>query len=161
MKIEFTKEEYRVLLDVVYIANWIVNSFKTPGEYTPEFEALKSKAFSFAQKLGFDELVEREGRTHTFAESRAFEDSVEEKGYIRDYDEQTFWQELVSRVADKYLLEVGGEEKLRSLSREHRFMMRISMEEQVDEVLDREGLHAVLLKDFDPREEDLRTSGSR
>ena len=155
MKIEFTKDEYRVLLDIVYLANWVVNSFKISDECTPEFEALKSKVFSFARRFGFDGFVERNGVTEEFMESRAFEDSVEEKGYVSEYDDYTFWQELVSRLACKYLLEVLGEEKYRSLSQERRFMMRIRMEERVQDVIDREGLHGVFLRDFNPRGEDL------
>ena len=84
MKIEFTKDEYRVLLDVVYLADWVVNSFKTSDECIPEFEALGRKVFSFARGLGFDGLVKREGGTEEYAESKAFEDSVKEKGYISE-----------------------------------------------------------------------------
>ena len=155
MKIDFTKDDYRVLMEAVYLAGWIVNSSKLHEEKNPEFLNLSSKIFSFAQKFGFGELVERDDRTGEFHGNATFEDSVEQKGYISDYDEQTFWEELVAGLADKYLAEVLGEEKFRSFSREQRFNIKMSMEAEVEEVLDREGLHAVFLKDFDPKEADL------
>ena len=154
-KIDFTKDDYRVLMEAVYLADWFVNSSKLHDEKNPEFVNLSSKVFSFAQKFGFGELVERDDRTGEFHGNATFEDSVEQKGYISDYDDQTFWQELVARLADKYLVEVLGEEKFRMLSSKKRFMIRGSMEEAVEKVLSRMGIHALFLKDFDPREVDL------
>jgi len=104
MKIELTKDEYRVLMEAVYLADWFVNSSKLHDDKNPEFVNLISKIFSFAQKFGFGGLVEYNSRTGEFGENAAFEDCVEEKGYISDYDNQTFWQELVARLADKYLI---------------------------------------------------------
>ena len=155
MKIDFNKDEYRVLMEAVYLADWLVNSSKLHDEKNPEFVNLLSKVFSFAQKFGFGGLMERDDRTGEFHGNAAFEDSVEQKGYISDYDEQTFWEELVAGLADKYLAEVLGEEKFRSFSKEQRFKIRMMMEAEVEEVLDREGLNAVFLKDFDPKEADL------
>ena len=84
MKIDFTKDEYRVLMEAVYLADWFVNSSKLRDEKNPEFVNLLSKVFSFAQKFGFGGFMERDDRTGEFHGNAAFEDCVEEKGYIAD-----------------------------------------------------------------------------
>ena len=54
MKIEITKKEYRALLDVFHIADWVLHSYKTEeGPETEEYRNLEQKFFSFAAGNGF------------------------------------------------------------------------------------------------------------
>ncbi len=56
---EFTRKEYECLLDVLYIADWVMNAHKV--EDAPKTEAyrkLEQKIFSYAKDMGFENLVE-------------------------------------------------------------------------------------------------------
>ena len=44
MKIEITKKEYRALLDVFHLADWVLHAYKTEeGPETEEYRALEQK----------------------------------------------------------------------------------------------------------------------
>ena len=63
MQIEFTKKEFRRLLDMVYIGNWILNSTRGDDRFA-DYDNLESKLFALCRQNGMDALVERwHGRT--------------------------------------------------------------------------------------------------
>jgi hypothetical protein len=150
MQIEFSREEFRTLLDMAYIADWIVNSRSVPGEKQSGFADLRTKIFGFAEAAGFGELIDPDSAAGSFYESKLFEDQLEEKGYVADYENDTFWDELASRLALKYLLDEMGEEALRSLSNREQFIRRSEMQNQIEEVFQREGLRTLSLDGFVP-----------
>jgi hypothetical protein len=150
MQIEFSREEFRTLMDMAYIADWIANSRSDPGEKQSGFADLRTKIFSFAESAGFGELVDADSAAGSFYESRLFEDQLEEVGYLADYENDTFWDELASRLALKYLLDEMGEDALNNLSNEERFMRRTDMQDQIEDVLQREGLRTLTLAGFVP-----------
>ena len=47
MKLELTKKQYRRLLDMVYIGNWILNSTRGEDRFT-DYDDLESLLFSRA-----------------------------------------------------------------------------------------------------------------
>ena len=71
MQIDLSKKEFRRLLDMVYIGNWILNSTRGDDRFA-DYDDLESKLFALCREQGMDTLVERyEG---TDVPSRAFSD---------------------------------------------------------------------------------------
>lgn len=56
MQIEFTKKEFRRLLDMVYIGNWILNSTRGDDRFA-DYDNLESKLFALCRQNGMDALV--------------------------------------------------------------------------------------------------------
>ena len=56
MKINFTKKQYKQLLDLVYLGEWTANSSKEADERNEEYSALFRYICSFAKEFGLDEL---------------------------------------------------------------------------------------------------------
>ena len=57
MKLELTKKQFRRLLDMAYIGNWILNS--TRGEdRIPDYDQVESLLFAKAQEEGMGVLAE-------------------------------------------------------------------------------------------------------
>ena len=50
MKIELTNKEFRRLLDLVYIGNWVLNSTRGNDRFA-DYDALESKIFSLSPSL--------------------------------------------------------------------------------------------------------------
>ncbi len=111
MKIEFSKEEYLKLLDMVNIADWVIHSFTTgEGEGTREYRELQAKIFSFAQEYGLDDLVELfEG---SYEPTRKFEDESPAFDFIEEYEEEVFWDELIDRLTQRDMEVKHGEDWL-------------------------------------------------
>ena len=57
MQIDLSKKEFRRLLDMVYIGNWILNSTRGDDRFA-DYDDLESKLFALCRGNGMDALVE-------------------------------------------------------------------------------------------------------
>ncbi len=57
MQIDLTNKEFRHLLDMVYIGNWILNSTRGTDRFQP-YDNLESKLFGLCRNSGMNILVE-------------------------------------------------------------------------------------------------------
>jgi hypothetical protein len=65
MKIDFNKSEYRLLLDMVYLADWMLTAYdETDDPEKAKYEQLSQKVYSHAKEMGCDSLIEEIGRAH-------------------------------------------------------------------------------------------------
>lgn len=58
MNIELSKKEFRLLLDLAYIGNWVLNSTRGEDRFAP-YDDLESKLFGLCREQGMDILVEK------------------------------------------------------------------------------------------------------
>lgn len=58
MYIELSKKEFRLLLDLAYIGNWVLNSTRGEDRFAP-YDDLESKLFGLCRQQGMDILVEK------------------------------------------------------------------------------------------------------
>ena len=99
MNIELTSKEYRLLLDMVYIGNWILNSTRT-DDRIEDYDLLQEKLFAKAPANGMRSLVES-WRGHIFP-SRAYEDGGIHEA-IADYEDAVFYDILAEELARRDL----------------------------------------------------------
>ena len=57
MQLELTKKQYRRLLDMVYIGNWVLNSTRGEDRFT-DYDEVESLLFSKAGDEGMKSLAE-------------------------------------------------------------------------------------------------------
>ena len=95
MQIDLSKKEFRRLLDMVYIGNWILNSTRGDDRFA-DYDDLESKLFALCRGNGMDALVERyEG---TDVPSRAFSDGGIHEA-IMAYEDTMFFEILAQELA--------------------------------------------------------------
>ena len=95
MNIELSKKEFRRLLDMVYIGNWILNSTRGNDRFA-DYDNLESKLFGLCRTTGMDALVEKwEGED---VPSRAFADGGIHEA-IMDYEDTVFFEILAEELA--------------------------------------------------------------
>ncbi len=95
LNIELTTKEFRRLLDLVYIGNWILNSTRGDDRFT-DYDHVESKLFSLCRKNGMGALVERwEGED---IPSQAFADGGIHEA-IMDYEDTVFFEILAEELA--------------------------------------------------------------
>ncbi len=107
MNISLTGKEFRRLLDLVYIGNWILNS--TRGEDRIEdYDALESKLFGLCEGTPLAGLVENDRGIKI--PSRAFNDGGIHEA-IADYEDTVFYDILAEELArrDMDYPEITGE----------------------------------------------------
>lgn len=100
MKINFTKKQFRTLLDLVYVADFMVNGIRLPDESIKEYEELVQYIYSFAKEMGCESLIEYSKEYNEYHETREFDDDSVNQ-LIEEYDAHVFWEELVYRLAKR------------------------------------------------------------
>ena len=58
MQIELTEKEFRRLLDLVYIGNWILNSTRGDDRFE-DYDLLQEKLFALSSGAGMPSLAQR------------------------------------------------------------------------------------------------------
>ena len=95
MNLELTPKQFRRLLDMVYIGNWILNSTRGDDRFA-DYDEVESLLFGKAAQLGMDTLAEEyEGE---IVPSRAFaEGGIHEA--IMEYENNVFFDILAEDLA--------------------------------------------------------------
>lgn len=117
MRIDLTPKEYRRLLDLVYIGNWVLNSTRGEDRFA-DYDDLESKIFALSPALSepwngttVPSKAYREGGIHeaiAFYEDNIFYEILAEELSRRDMDYPEItdenYQEIVGRM-DEYMSE--------------------------------------------------------
>lgn len=101
MNIELTDKEFRRLLDLVYIGNWILNSTRGEDRFE-DYDLLQEKFFALCAQNGMPALVESY-MGHYFP-SKAYEEGGIHEA-IADYEEAVFFDILAEELARRDMLE--------------------------------------------------------
>lgn len=107
MNINLTKKQYKLLIDLVYAGNWIVNSTKNAKELNKEYEDMVQYIYSFYKDFGLENVVEYDSKYERYFETRDYDES-EISDYIEEYDDYTFWQNLESMLAKRDAVKESG-----------------------------------------------------
>jgi len=95
MQLNLSNQEFRLLLDLAYVGNWVLNSTKGEDRITP-YDDLEAKLFSHSIPAGMPELLEvhQEG----VSPSRAYvEGGIHDA--IMDYEDAVFFEILAEELA--------------------------------------------------------------
>ena len=102
MKIELTEQQFRYLLDLVYIGNWVINSTRE-NDRIKEYDQVESQVFSHCLQHKMSKLVELyQGE---LIPSRAFADGGIHEA-IESYEDVIFYEILAEEMA---LRDLDGE----------------------------------------------------
>ncbi len=106
MNIELTKKQYRRLLDMVYIGNWVLNSARGMDRI-PDYDEVESLLFAKAKEEDMSALYESwAGQT---VPSRAFVTGGIHEA-IADYEDSVFFDILAEELARRDMEDVPIDE---------------------------------------------------
>ena len=107
MKIEFSKEEFKTLIDSIYIANWVLHSHYTEEEMpkeTKRFRNFKQKIYKLTEKFGFEDLIETAETKDGIEYCATKEFEEQNQTFIEKYEDFSFWDELLDKLSDRDVL---------------------------------------------------------
>ena len=125
MKIELTEQQYRYLLDLVYIGNWVVNSTRG-DDRIKEYDQVESLVFSHCLRNKMSRLVELyQGE---LIPSRRFADGGIHEA-IEQYEDIIFYEILAEELArrDMDYPEITDENYSEILTRMERYMSEFEL----------------------------------
>ncbi|MGE4354365.1 MAG: hypothetical protein AB7D36_09805 [Oscillospiraceae bacterium] len=95
MNIELTNKEFRLLLDMVYIGNWVLNSARGDDRFE-EYDVLQEKLFAHCAGAGLKSLIQV-WKGHIFPSREYEEGGIHEA--IADYEDAVFFDILAEELA--------------------------------------------------------------
>ena len=95
MQIELTNKEFRRLLDLVYIGNWVLNSTRGDDRFA-DYDDVESKIFGLCRNCGMKALVE--DWNDTTIPSRAYEAGGIHEA-IAYYEDAVFYEILAEELS--------------------------------------------------------------
>ncbi len=148
MQIDLTKKEYRFLLDILSIADWIFMAHKIDKDRRFEMhEKVIQKFYSFAKEMGYEDLIEFAEDADEYFPTKNYEDSGKFLEYIEEFENDSFWDELIERLTTREVLKkIGGASKLAKLSHEKRLDLFSAVEENFVNEFEQHGLDRVKIE---------------
>lgn len=117
VKIDLTSNEYRLLLDFAFMANWMIHSHHVDGRGDVEaYDMLLQKLYSYAADMGCGDLIEANREANEYVPTGHFEKTTRSTEFIEEYDDDTFWDGLISRLAERDLYEQVGADQCDSMN---------------------------------------------
>lgn len=117
MQITFTKEQYETLIKLAYLGELMVNSIRSEDTMS-EFDEMLTYLLSFAKDAGHDRYVQFDEDMKGYIPSEKLEEELHE--YVEDYNNETFWEELVHRLAERDMINQFGAEAVQGMDFEER-----------------------------------------
>lgn len=117
MKINFTKKEYKLLIDMLHLGEWVINSnvADVDEEGSPEHRDLYQKILSLYKEMGADDFISFNKENNIYDVNQQLENFIHEE-YLRQYEDEYFWDELIYKLAVRDLIEKIGEEKFKAMN---------------------------------------------
>ena len=140
MKINYTKKEYRLLLDMVEMAEWVLNAHKTnPSDEIKKFSEIYQKILSYAKDMGFENLIVYDKDLEGYFATVEYEES-EHMRYIEEFEDDVFWDALPNRLAVRDLVRQVGEKKYEEMEFVERATKLVELESVYYDELEEHGI---------------------
>ena len=125
MQIELTTKEFRRLLDMVYIGNWILNSTRGDDRFQ-DYDDLESKLFALCRSHGMDILTQ--DWNGTVIPSRAYEEGGIQE-VIAYYEDNVFYEILAEELSrrDMGYADITEENYDEITTRMHQYMKEFEL----------------------------------
>lgn len=146
--LKLTKRQYKALLELVNLGNWMVNGIRS--ERVGLYDEVAQKVYAGAEAAGCGEFVDKEagGSPPQLVWETDPESPLER--YKEAYDEEVFWDELVSRLGERDFLREHSDAQLEKMTQEERFEARLRTCQPWDDEFCERGLDRVTLAQAKP-----------
>ena len=147
MKINITKKEYLTLLEILEIADWVLHAQHTGRRpETEKYKDFEQKIFSHAKDMGYKNFIEHDHKLNQYFPTRELEDASPAMEFIREFENDTFWDELIQRLVTRDLIRQCGENRFGSMTLKERFEKEGPLEEGYSKEFHLHGLENITLR---------------
>ncbi|SFG42998.1 hypothetical protein SAMN05216353_14229 [Halobacillus alkaliphilus] len=135
VNLELSQKQYEKLVETVYLGTWMVNS--TRMELDDEFEDVRELVLAKYKEAGLEDRVVHQEEMDVYDLDVDYESKLLDT-YVEEYDEFSFWDKLVEKLADKEMAERYGanQDKMTDEMMEE----RVQIEEKIGKKLEETGV---------------------
>ena len=146
MKIDITKREYLTLLEIQEIAGWVLHAHKIGEDpRTKKYRKLEQKIFSYAKDAGYENLIVYDEDRGEYFPTREFEEASPGMEFVEEFEDDSFWEELIQRLVERDLVRQEGEEKVLRMGLEERFKKQEVLERKYSKEFETNGLGRITI----------------
>ncbi|MCB1986697.1 MAG: hypothetical protein KDF49_14855, partial [Nitrosomonas sp.] len=98
-----------------------------------QYQDVIQKFYSYAEEMGYDNLIKADKALNKYFETMEYEENSQVNEIIENYDNATFWDELVSGLALRDAQEIEGNDAFNKMSPEERIQLLYPLEEKYHE----------------------------
>jgi len=122
MHLRFTDEELGVLLEMVSLASLVASWNRKPEaeEGVAAFEALENKILERAAHAGFGDIIEFDEESQSYGLTNEYLEKAFAHECYEEFRNESFWEELMIRMADRDFLKKRGAEAWEAIPEEER-----------------------------------------
>ncbi len=104
MELKFSKSELKALVDLALMSDWMMTAHEVEDdERKDDHLKLLQKIYGFAHKNGMTKEIELMEDIKEYCPNAEWEDSSTARQFIDEFEEKTFWDELVERLSERDL----------------------------------------------------------
>lgn len=144
MKINITKKEYQILLDMLYLSDWVLHAHteeKTAA--TKMYKEFEQKILSVANEFGMENVVEHNEKSGERFLNKEFIQNNNMIKHVENFENATFWEELIERLARRDFINKYGEEVILQMPINERFEKEMLIHKAYHEEFGDNGLENV------------------
>jgi len=147
MHIRLTEQELATLVEMlslaVNVASW--NQKESADGKLSGYEEFESKILEKAAHNGLGELIEFDEETRRFRVRKEVEEKLFYFECYEEFRNESFWDELTVRLADRDLMKSIGSEAWEALSEEERRARTVSWEKRYWQEFSKNGIDRVIV----------------
>jgi len=144
MNIELSQEEYELLVEMIFTADYVYNAYLNEQDQEREkYHTLQQKIMSFAKQFNKESLVERDDECNQLIPSKDYYENSTSVHFIEDFEINTFWEQLIDRLAIRDLFNQYGEDTVMQMDEKEFFLKRSQFREKYEEEFEKNGLQNI------------------
>ncbi len=148
MQIDFSKEEYSTFLEILEIAHWVLFAHRTDEpEDRKRYQDFEQKIFSYADVMGFDDLIKYNEEFERYFPTREHDENSPARPVIDEFENETFWSELIEQLAERDMLQALGDKKILKMTSEERFRAHYGFEEKYGKEFEEHGIERLEIRE--------------
>ncbi len=148
MKINFTKKEYDALIDMIYMAMWVANSHKVGSEDGNDiYKAIEQKIYSLAKQFSKDDQIEYSKDLDEYYPTQEYDECSKPRDLITEFETDTFWAELINRLAERDALDESGKASFQDIEFEKRIELITKHEHKWADEFEKNGIKRIKVDD--------------
>uniref|UniRef100_A0A7V3ZVL4 Uncharacterized protein n=1 Tax=candidate division WOR-3 bacterium TaxID=2052148 RepID=A0A7V3ZVL4_UNCW3 len=133
-QLNLSKEDLKNLLKLLYLGNWLANAHREEERVIKKFEELKDRILTLIKNENLKEEYEN------------LKEDVEIVSLIEEYNEITFWDLLITRLAERDMILEYGEEGLKNLSEDEYKKINLEYQKKYYQEFFENGLWNLIIK---------------
>lgn len=122
MKIDITKKEYRLLLEILHMADWVMHAHENnERDDTAAYDQVMQKLMSYAKEMDCEDWINCQKVDGSYSVTFKMEQESMATQFIEEFENDSFWEELIARLSDRDVLKANKVKSLLDIDADKRF----------------------------------------